>query len=450
MSIPKKTSVPDYQERTSVSAALYARAERVMPSGYTRHMAVTKPHPQYAVSGEGCWIEDADGNRKIDWINNFTALIHGHNFRPVVDIVSQQSADLMSCILPTEWEVKLAELLTERIPSVEQVRFTNSGTEAVMMAIKAGRAFTGRSGIAKMEGGYHGQLDLTETSFQPGPANWGPADAPHSVPHAVGTPQSILDEVLVLPLNDIDAARALLHANAHRVGTVIIDPWRLQLGLVSPTREFLHMLREETRALGMVLVFDEVLSLRSSFHGTQGKLGITPDLTTMGKIIGGGLPIGAVGGRRAVMSVFALDDGEPKVKHSGTFTANPMSMAAGFVSMTHLTRESFDHLERLSDRLRDGLRGLIHDMRLPAQVVGDGSMTGLLMTKMSLGNYRELAQAVGSGLGVWIGQFQRALSVEGISSMRGGFVASTPMTMDDIEFTLQAVKRALQSMNHRE
>lgn len=435
---------------TQASAALFERARRVMPSGYTRHMAVTKPHPLYAVEGDGCWIVDADGTRRIDWINNFTALIHGHNYRPIVEVVASQAARLMSCILPTEWEIQLAELLVERIPSVEQVRFMNCGTEAVMMAIKAGRAYTGRSGIAKMEGGYHGQLDLTETSFQPGPAQWGDAKAPNAVAHAVGTPQSVLDEVLVLPLNDVEGARALLRANASRVGTVIIDPWRLQLGLVTPRPDYLAMLREETERLGMVLIFDEVLSLRSSYHGTQGQLGITPDLTTMGKIIGGGLPIGGLGGRREVMSVFSIDQGEPLVKHSGTFTANPMSMAAGFVGMSNLTPEAFDRLHALSDRLRDGLERIRVDLGITAQVVGDGSLTGFLMTEMPITNYRELAAAVHHGLGERIAAFQKALGEESISSMRGGFVASTPMTEEDIDFTLVAVRRALGRMFNRE
>jgi len=425
------------------SAALFERAKKVMPSGYTRHMAVTKPHPLYAVSGDGCWVTDAEGVKRIDYVNNFTALIHGHNKKEISDVIAEQGGILTSSILPSEPEIKLAELLTERIPSCEELRFMNSGTEAVMIAVKAGRAYTGKSKIAKMEGGYHGQFDLTETSFQPHPGNWGDAAAPNSVPHNVGTPQSVLDEVIVLPFNNIEATRKLLHENADELGTVIIDPLRLQMGLIEPDQAYLEMLREETEKLGMVLVFDEVLSLRASYRGTQGLRGITPDLTTMGKIIGGGMPIGAMGGKKEIMSVFSLDEGDPKVKHSGTFTANPMSMAVGYTGMTLLTPEAFDELERLGDNLRQGLNKIISDLGVVGHIVGTGSLTALIMNETPIRNYRELVSAVQNGFQERLLTYQKLLLGEGLLTMRGGFVMSTPMTDDDIDFTLKGVRNAL-------
>ena len=429
-----------------ISGALFERARKVMPSGYTRQMAVSKPHPIYAAEADGCWVTDVEGVKRVDYVNNFTAMIHGHNHPTIVGAVHEQAHRLMSCILPTESEIQLAELLCERIPSLEEVRFMNSGTEAVMIAVKAARAYTGKPRIAKMEGGYHGQFDLTETSFQPLPDKWGDAEAPNSVAHAEGTPQSVLDEVLVLPLNNIEATRTLLRAHADTLAGVIIDPLRLQLGLVMPQQDYLEMLREETEKLGIVLIFDEVMCLRTSYHGTQGMRGITPDLTTMGKIIGGGMPIGGMGGKREIMSVFSVDDGDPKVKHSGTFTANPMSMHVGYVGMSLLTPAAFDELDRLGMRLRDGLDRIRTDLGIPGYVEGAGSLCAFVMNETPLTSWRDLFDAVMGGFLQRIETYQKLLMEEGLATMRGGFVLSTPMDDDVIDFTLAGVERALTRM----
>lgn len=428
------------------SAALFDRSRRVMPSGYTRHMVVAKPHPAYAAKGDGCRITDVDGNSYIDWVNNFASQIHGHNKPEIVDVIRRQVADLMVAILPTEWEVKLAELLCQRIPSLDRVRFTNSGTEANMMAVKAARAFTAKPRIAKMEGGYHGQYDLLEASFQPRPDQWGDANAPRAVAHQAGTPQSLLDEVLILPVNDIATARALVRAHADSLAAVILDPFRLQVGLVEPRHDFLAMLREETARLGILLIFDEVWSLRLGYHGAQGCLGITPDLTSMGKIIGGGLPVGAFGGSAAVMSVFEVETGDPKVKHSGTFTANPMSMAAGFTAMDLMTEAEFDRLNGLGVRMRDGLERLRVDLGVTGQVQGSGSVSALLLTDKPMGNYRELVACIGDGLLERQGLLQKQLLKEGLLTMRGGYIGSTAMDENDIDATLAGVGRALVKM----
>ena len=433
----------------SRSAALFAEACEVMPSGYTRHMVVTRPYPQYAAYGEGCHIVDVDGNRTIDFVNNFTALIHGHARREIVEIVAAQAGRLFSAILPTEWEVKLARLLVERIPGVEKVRFTNTGTEAVMIAVKAARAHTGKPKIAKVEGGYHGQFDLIEASFQPRPDQWGDPARPTVVAHNAGTPQSLLDELVLLPVNDIENSRAQLRALAGQLAAVLIDPSRIQLGMIEPRPDYLAMLREETAKLGIVLIFDEVISLRHGYHGTQGLLGITPDLTTMGKIIGGGMPIGALGGTDECMAVFAIESGEPKVKHSGTFTANPLSMATGYTGMALLTPEAFDDLAAKGQRLREGLERVRCDLGIVGRVEGRGSFSSLLLTDQPITNYRQLATVMGSGLLERMQAYQKLLLAEGVFTMRGGFVGSTPMTNDDIDFTIEAVRRALTRLQGR-
>ena len=429
------------------SAALFNRACKVMPSGYTRHMIVTKPHPQYATHGDGCWIVNVDGNRRLDWSNNFASLIHGHNKKEIVDTVAAQASRLMSAVLPTEWEVLLAELLAERIPSVERVRFTNSGTEANLIAIKAGRAYSGRSKVAKLEGGYHGQYDLLEASFQALPSQWGPADRPTPVAHNSGTPQSLLDELVLLPLNEIETSRDILRTNAAEIGTVILDPYGLSLGsMVEAEPGFVKMLREETQRLGMVLIFDEIWSLRLGYQGTQGEIGVTPDITTMGKIIGGGLPIGAVGGSAEVMSVFEVEAGEPKVKQSGTFTANPMSMAAGYVAMSLLTRPAVVALAERGERLRDGFARVLRDLRIPSRTSNRGSVTGFITTDRPIRNYRELQGVLAAGQAETNQALQKLLLQEGVTILRAAFVGSTAMTNDDVDFTIYAVEAALRGL----
>ncbi len=435
-----------YPDPKSKSAELFARAQNVMPSGYTRHMVVSPPYPIYADHAEGCWITDVDGNRYIDFVNNFTALIHGHGRKEIVDVVSSQAHKLMSAILPCEAELKLAELLQERIPGVELIRFMNSGTEAVMIAVKAARAYTQRSKIAKMEGGYHGQYDLIEISHRPPPDKWGPADHPTSVGHQFATPQSLLDEVVVMPTNDIEATRQLIKENASELAAVLIDPYRIHLGNIEPTVDYLQMLREETSKHGIVLIFDEVMCLRVGYHGRQGQVGITPDLTTMGKIIGGGLPVGGLGGTREMMSVFELDGMDVKIKHSGTFTANGMSMAAGFAGMSLLTPEVFAKMDRQGNRLRDGLNAAIKNAGLAAHAVGEGSLSSVALTDKPVQNFRELAAMFTPQFLQRSMALQHALLNEGVLTMRGMFVASTPMTDDDIDFTIEAAGKAFHKL----
>jgi glutamate-1-semialdehyde 2,1-aminomutase len=244
-------------------------------------------------------------------------------------------------------------------------------------------------------------------------------------------------------LNDIENSRARLRAEANQIAAVIIDPFRLHLGMVEPRHDYLAMLREETARLGIVLIFDEVIALRLGYHGTQDFLGISPDLTTMGKIIGGGMPIGSIGGSAAVMSVFEIEQGEPKVKHSGTFTANPLSMATGHTCMTLLTREAFDDLTAKGQRLRDGLERVRRDLSLVGRVEGRGSISSLLLSDQPITSYRQLAAVMGSDLQAKMLAFQKLLLAEGVLTMRGVFVGSTPMTTDDIDFAIEAVRRAL-------
>lgn len=417
-----------------------------MPSGYTRHLVVSPPYPVYADRAEGCWIHDVDGNRYIDFVNNFRSSIHGHNNKVIVEAVTRQANRLMSAIFPCEGQIELAEILADRIPGVERTRFTNSGTEAVLIAVKAARAYTNRTKIAKLEGAYHGQHDLVEISHQPDPGAWGPAHAPASVGYQAGTPASLLDEVVVLPTNDLDATRHLLNTQADSLAAVLVDPHRVHLGEIEPTLDYVRMLREETARLGVVLVFDEVMSLRVGYHGRQGQIGVTPDLTTMGKIIGGGLPIGALGGTREHMSVFEVDGFDAQVKHSGTFTANSMSMAAGAAGMRLLTRGAFADLERRAQRLRDGLAKELRASRLAARVDGTGSHTSVSFMARAPATYRELVAMSTPEVRQRQTRLRIALLNNGVLTARGFYTGSTAMADDDIDFAVDASARAFRDL----
>jgi len=435
-----------YPDPTSRSAALFERAKIAMPGGNTRHMTTFAPYIVYAERGEGCRLWDVDGNEMIDWVNNFSCQIHGHNPPQIVNALIGQLNGLMSCILPAKAELKLAELLIDRIPGIKKIRFNNSGTEAVMVAVKAARAYTNRAKILKTEGGYHGQYDLVETSFLPLPDNWGSEEKPSVLPFARGTPQSLLDEVVVAPFNNVEATRQLIRDNAAELAAVIVDPIPARLGFSRAMPEYLTMLREETRRHGILLIFDEVFCTRVGYHGAQGEIGVIPDLTTMGKIIGGGLPVGAVGGSNEVMSVFDNLAGPLKVSHSGTFTANSLTMVAGLTAMQMLTQEAFAQLAEQGDRLRNGLDQVIVATGFRGRISGEASMTSIQFAEQPIEDYRDLVRKSGSDYLQRMLRLHRHLLNEGVlMATRGMLIGSTVMTNSDIDETIDKAGRAFRS-----
>jgi glutamate-1-semialdehyde 2,1-aminomutase len=371
------------------SEYFYNRGRRIFPSGITRATIDLNPSPLYIARGEGAYLIDVDGNRLLDLNNNFTTLIHGHGYLPVADAV----ADLLhrgTCFSnPTEHEIALAELLIDRIPAVEQIRFVNSGTEAVMFAVKAARAFTGRPGVARIEGAYHGAYDWAETGQGSTPLAWGDAAAPRSVPAYTGAPVSVADEVTVIRFNDIENLERRIAAVAPVLACILIDPMPSRAGLISPDPAFLKAVGDVGRKYGVLIIADEVLNFRQGFNGASARYGLTPDLVAAGKIIGGGFPIGAIGGRKDVMGVFSSDGGKPLLPQGGTFSANPVSMVAGRVSMEALTAESLADLEALGDLLRAGLEHEIDRTGAAFCVTGAASLFRIHPKKQKPGDYRE-------------------------------------------------------------
>ena len=357
-----------------------------------------------------------------------------------------QLKGLMSCIFPAKAELELAELLVDRIPGIEKIRFNNSGTEAVMVAIKAARAYTNRGKILKTEGGYHGQYDLVETSFLPLPDNWGPEETPSVLPFARGTPQSLLDEVVVAPFNNVEVTRQLIRDHATELAAVIVDPMPARLGFTPATSDYLSMLRDVTHEHGIVLIFDEIFCARVGYHGAQGVFGVTPDLTTMGKIIGGGLPVGAVGGSSEVMSVFDNLAGPLKLSHSGTFTANSLTMVAGLTAMQMLTQKVFMQLAAQGDRLRNGLTEMMATTGFRGRISGEASMTSIQFSERPINNYRDLVRESGPDYLERMLRLHRHMLNKGVlMATRGMLIGSTAMTDSDIDETIDKAGRAFRS-----
>lgn len=380
-----------YLENDSRSRALYERALRVMPGGNSRHTLVMDPYPVYAVSGKGCRVTDVEGDERIDFINNYTALIRGHADPVATAAVRAVVGRGTAFSMPTETDIRLAELLIKRVPGMEQVRFANSGSEGVLLTIRAARAATGRSKIAKFEGCYHGVYDYAQASDSSRPHNWGNAQRP-STTLEPSMARSLFDEVVTLPWNDIDVCRALIGDHADDLAAVVFDPLPAALGLIAPDQGFVEFLREITEQHGILLIADEVLSFRVSYHGACSAHGIEPDLMSLGKIIGGGFPVGAVMGKQSVMDVFDHRAGE-KVHHGGTYNGNPVTMVAGYETMRQMTRETYDRLESLGERLREAVAETVARHGVAYQVTGRGSLFGLLFAESPIRDFRELVMA---------------------------------------------------------
>ncbi|MBX7246872.1 MAG: aspartate aminotransferase family protein [Candidatus Sumerlaeaceae bacterium] len=371
------------------SEEIFQRALKVLPGGASRNAVIRKPHPCYAAVAQGCVVTDVEGNRRIDFANNMASLIHGHAHPAIVAAVTAQLPRGTAYNFATEIEVEYAEHLVSRSESFEKIRFVNSGTEAVMCSLKAARAFTQRPKMAKVEGAYHGVYDYAEVSQTAQPANWGDETHPVSVPVTRGTPRGVLDDVVIIPFNDTERALALLNEHRDDLACVLVDPLPHRVGMAPADPEFIAALRQWTRDNGALLVFDEVITFRSAYGGAQQWYKDRPDLTAMGKIIGGGFPVGALAGRADVMNVF--DPFAPNVlfPHSGTFSANPVTMTAGLTAMRLFDHAAVNHVNSLCDRARRQIADAIREADIPACVTGGGSMFRIHMKPHVPRNYRE-------------------------------------------------------------
>lgn len=427
MDIKEKTSkdvLDRYVRRTPKSKAIAEVAERYIPSGDTRSISWFAPYPTYGELGRGCTLTDYDGNEYIDLMNLMTAAIHGHAHPAIVEAQVEQVRKGVSHGIPSESQYKLAQLIVDRVPSVDMVRFMNTGSEACLFAMRAARAFTGREIILKMDGGYHGSSDYAQTNeiadvFHP--------DPPQLFIANKGVPDLILRNMRVVDYGDLAAATRVMEAEGGKIAAILLEPVLGAGGGINPPDSFLQGLRELCDRHGALLIFDEVISFRLSLGGRQLLAGVKPDLTTFGKIIGGGIGIGALGGRAEVMRLFdpRIEGG---VNHSGTFTGNALAMASGVAGLSILGQGDLDRMEAQAARLRDSIRKTIDGLGINAAVNTVGSMMVVHPSRKKLSNSREVLLAM-----IKNKQFMRMLHLEllnrGVVCLsRGLFALSTPMT----------------------
>ena len=345
---------------TDRSQQLFAEAQQLIPGGVNSPVRAFKSVggvPRFIAQAEGAYLFDADGNRYIDYVLSWGPLILGHAHPAVVNAIREQALRGTSYGAPTELEVELARVITQCMPSVEMVRFVNSGTEATMSALRLARAFTGRTKIIKFEGGYHGHADMLLARAGSGVATLG-------LPDSAGVPPATVADTLTAPYNDLHEVARLFEANAGQIAAVIVEPIAGNMGVVPPREGYLSTLADLTRAHNALLVFDEVITgFRVGLGGAQAFYGVAPDLTCLGKIIGGGLPVGAYGGRRDVMQLVAPSG---VVYQAGTLSGNPLAMAAGIATLNVLRRDNpYPVLERQTRTLCDGISAAAKAVNIP-------------------------------------------------------------------------------------
>jgi glutamate-1-semialdehyde 2,1-aminomutase len=382
-----------YRSLTPTSYKYFLEGRKYLPGSDSRSPLFHSPYPLVLDEGHGCWLFDVDGNQLLDFTSNHTSLILGYKHPRVLDAVQRQLEKGTAFPGVTVPQVHLARLLCERLPSFERVRFTNSGTEATMNAIRVARAFTGRHKIAKIEGGYNGSWDDVMVSTHPSGEQSGDVLRPIAAPASLGLTPDSVDNVVVLPFNEVEAAARLIEQQGKYLAAVIVEPILGSAGMIPAEQAYMDMLREVTKRLGVLLVFDEVISFRVAYGGAQEYYGISPDLTCLGKLIGGGFPLGVFGGRSDIMAMFDPSRGRPQLPHPGSYNANPISLVAGATTLELLTDDMVQLLNLRGATLRRQIRTAFEDASLTAQVTGLGSLFAIHLTSEPVKSYRDTMRA---------------------------------------------------------
>ena len=406
-----------YIQHTPKSRDLYEGSKHVFPGGDYRRAAFFRPYPVWMARGEGSTTYDVDGNSYIDYGNSMMALVTGHAHPKIVEAVKKQLVNGTLFGSPMENVKQHAEMLKKRIPSLENIRYNVTGTEAVMHCIRAARAFTGREKVMKMEGSYHGMADVIENEL-------------------FGVSKAGYSDLILGKYNETEVTKDIILAHKDELACVILA---INSGN-PPTEDFLKMLRETTEKHGIVFVLDEVVTFRLSYGGGQELFNIRPDLTATGKVVGGGFPIGVFGGRPDIMKVFSPDEPE-SAHHSGTFAATPVSIVAGIASLEILDRDAINRINGLGDLMANRLRATLDELEVGGNVSNTGSLVRISLTPPGTPSekaplYSRLMGALG-----------HTLLTRGIFSPRGGaFAISTPMTEKDVEEGVKAVQESLVEM----
>lgn len=437
MSSHDDSPLSSYEEQNKNSKNLHSRACEVMPGGDTRSVTYTNPYPTYIESASGFEMTTADNRTVIDYLNNYTQAIHGHAPEQVIDVITHRIREGNGVGSPTEDAIELAEHLVDRFPSLEQVRFSNSGTEATMNALRAAMTFTGNEKIVKAKGGYHGTHDTVEISI-----------SDNGREH-VGIPLDVEHRVLSVPFNDEEELKEVLENNGNDLACFIVEPVLGAAGMIPAEQEYLETARDITEDQDVLLIFDEVMSSRISMGGAQQTYDVTPDLTALGKYIGGGLPVGAFGGRQDVMGVYHPTEGV--ATHSGTFNGNPATMAGGVTTLEMLDHDTIKQINNLGEQLRSRVTEVADDYSVPVQVTGAGSLFHIHFTDGPVVD----AATAGSSLeekddNKFGHEFYLAMRREGIfMAPRGMGNISTPMSHSEVDFFVEGFDSALNSLEQR-
>jgi glutamate-1-semialdehyde 2,1-aminomutase len=429
-----------YRRRTSRSLELLERTKPLIPTGHGGGMWYQLPYPVLLERGKGARVWDVDGNEYVDLRIGDWVMIHGHANDTIRDAIVAQLDKGVQFGCP-DWDLsfRMASLLIERMPCVERVRFLVSGTEANLLAMRLARSYTGRVKIAKAEGSYHGHADHTVV----GSSTVG--ISPNKVPS--GVVATVAEELVEIPFNDPDGAEAILERNAGEIAAVLIEPVQGAAGMIDASTEYLQRLRDVTTRLGIVLVFDEVVTFPVAYGGAQAYHGVIPDLTTMSKAIGGGLPMSAIGGRSEIMDLLdpELHGGKAPVTSVSTFGCNQASLAAGIAALELLTPEVHARVQAVGDRARNGIDELGRAYDVPLHSSGLGHLFGLHWAPERVRDYRTRMQTDRTK----VVNLHLALMNEGFYQMSlGYFLISTEITEADIDAFLAALERGLHTLGY--
>ncbi len=418
------------------SRELFGKAKGLMPGGVSSPVRAFPPHPLYISKGKGSRIWDADGNELIDYCMAFGPLILGHAPPAVVKALAVQAKLGTLYGAPIEKEIEMAELIRRHYPSAEMMRFVSSGTEATMHVLRLARGYTGKDRFIKVEGAFHGAHDSVLVKAGSGATT-------HSVPNSIGIPAEVTRNTLLVPFNDLDAVKRTIKENKGEVAALITEPIIGNAGPILPEERYLKGLRELTAEEDVLLILDEVITgFRLAMGGAQELFRIKADLMTLGKIAGGGLPIGIFAGPEEIMSHISP---RGKVYQAGTFSGNPMSLTAGLATLRELERVGYEDLNGKGERMRNGLKEVLEDLRLDYTVEGIGSMYQLFLSKGPIRNYEDAKK---SDTALFTKLFDLLLE-KGIylppSQFETNFL-STAHTDEDIEFTIKAFEEALREV----
>lgn len=438
------------------SADAYTRAEKVIPGGVTANIKYFAPHPIFMKKAGGSTLYDADGNRYVDYLLSYGALIHGHGHPSIKEAVIRQMEEDGTTIYgtPHEREIEMAERLCSLYPGMDQVRYTNSGLEATLLALRVAKAYTGRPKIAKFEGHYHGGYDQVLWSINPDEQEAGEAADPQPVPESIGLPEYYQDHIIILPFNDLESTERILRRHADEISTLMMEP--VQGGYIPATQAFMDGVRRLTKELGILLIMDEVKTgFRLSLGGAQQTYGITPDLTALGKVLGGGFPVGALGGAEEIMEVLNPKQGWDVMAggssnptralfHSGTYNGHPTVLAAGMATIDRLQQEAvMENMMNRTKKLRRQLEDVYKKMHIPMKTVGAGSIFNLMFTDGDIRNYRDLKQ-VDMDLRRRVDEELLQLGV--YTKPMNRYSMSTVHSEEDIQFTVDAHEQALRKV----